>query len=794
MLLAATSLLYHTMLYILISFITLIAFRIPWFSALSINCCSHQNHQHTFGQSYFYYDAGTCSTYGTFNNSDLTFNINQPAFILQFSRAVTSHTADNIPESKTYYMAPIYSGRHFMLGHCMSHSTSCTYSSVQCFSPGHTTRYMSVTPGHTIRYTSVMPGHTTRYTSFTPGHTTRDTSVMPGHTTCYMSKSSVQRCVISARYMSVISGYMTHYMSVMHSHMTNYTSDMPEHTMTHYMSESSVQHDFKPSHATYYAPIMSGPIKCCFISHRSTYYTSYTLVQGCLIPVNKKIVFLYLYSRVSLLWFWPIFAGLGRSSITAQNRNFDIEFVGGGRCTRASYEFLKPFIISTEHLIKNPENYSYIFDGHGSFEKAMQKIKVSGEKYILCNVPLSVISDNLTTGQANEVAKEHNLHALSRKSLAEKQLAVKSHICTKFCMQSFTLFKAVNKNLKSIRQQNNTKEKKSSTHPTVGKKSRLESSRIERNHKYYTKRKVNFPPSPPSQRLMHKIISGFCDDTHPSKFEEAGCAVCGQLVVISNLIKLSDIKCSLDPLVRTGVTRLPRSSTEEPIKEIHGPVIDANCKHVCHKCITFLTKKTIPPTALANGLWVGDVPKELSDLTFVERLLVARVRSNRCIVHVLKGGWKMRANAIMFPSPIPKICNILPPPLEELDEVIAFMFTGVAQPTADDMKRTPMLARRRYISAALEWLKLNHSDYADVQISQENLKLYPEEGPPVMIDYRSSIINKHKEETSVFDMEEEEGVQDGECSFVVHGITGENYSTLSKDATKAGTGITTSHQ
>ena len=65
------------------------------------------------------------------------------------------------------------------------------------------------------------------------------------------------------------------------------------------------------------------------------------------------------------------------------------------------------------------------------------------------------------------------------------------------------------------------------------------------------------------------------------------------------------------------------------------------------------------------------------------------------------------------------------------------------------------------LSAALEWLKINHSDYADVQISQENLKLYPEEGPPVVIDYRSSIINKHKEATSVFDMEEEEGVHDG---------------------------------
>jgi uncharacterized protein DUF6570/helitron helicase-like protein/PIF1-like helicase len=193
----------------------------------------------------------------------------------------------------------------------------------------------------------------------------------------------------------------------------------------------------------------------------------------------------------------------------------------------------------------------------------------------------------------------------------------------------------------------------------------------------------------------------------------------------------------------------------------------------------------MPPMALANGLWVGNAPRELSDLTFVERLLVARVRSNRCIVHVLKGGWKMRANAIMFPSPVPKLCNILPPTIEELDEVIAFMFTGVAQPTAEDMKRTPMLARRRYISAALEWLKTNHSDYADVQISQENLKLYPEEGPPVIVDFRSSVVNKHKEATSVFDMEDEDGVHEGKCPFVVHGITGENYSTLSKDATRA---------
>ena len=462
-------------------------------------------------------------------------------------------------------------------------------------------------------------------------------------------------------------------------------------------------------------------------------------------------------------------------------------FVGGGRSARTDYEFLKPYIVSMEVELKNPDEFSYVYGGHRTFDNAMQEIRTSGEVQLVCNIPLALFANILTSAQANQVAKEHNLHALSRKSLAEKRIAVESHVCTTSCNRCVTTFKPVKKNQKSIQRQHRTKVKETKTNPKVGRKLQGKTSlaRVARNHKYFVRENVKFPPLPPSKRLMHKIINGFCNDTQPSKFEEAGCAVCGQLVAMTKLIKLTDVKCSLDPLVRIGVTRLPRNSVDDPIKEIEGPIMDANCKHVCHECVGFLEKKVMPPTALANGLWVGNVPKELSDLTFVERLLVSRVRSNRCIVHVLKGGWKMRANAIMFPTPVPKLCNILPPPVEELDEVFAFMFTGVAQPTAEDMKRTPMLARRRYISAALEWLKINHSDYTNVQISQENLKLYPEEGPPVTIDYRSSVINKHKEATSVFDMEDEDGVQEGKCSFVVHGITGENYSTLSKDATRA---------
>ena len=42
------------------------------------------------------------------------------------------------------------------------------------------------------------------------------------------------------------------------------------------------------------------------------------------------------------------------------------------------------------------------------------------------------------------------------------------------------------------------------------------------------------------------------------------------------------------------------------------------------------------------------------------------------------------------------------------------------------------------VSKALHWLKLNHVDYYDCEISEKNLASYPEDGPPVVIDYYPS--------------------------------------------------------
>jgi len=279
-------------------------------------------------------------------------------------------------------------------------------------------------------------------------------------------------------------------------------------------------------------------------------------------------------------------------------------------------------------------------------------------------------------------------------------------------------------------------------------------------------------------------VSGFCADTSPEIFEEAGCAVCGKLTPICEMEELSDVE-NVILLKVDGVTRKARCKSSDPVKELRGPILAHGCSRVCPICVESLEKKKMPTLALANGLWVGNIPDELHDLTYAEQLLIARVRHNRCIVKVSSGMSKMHANVISFSNPMPKIYNVLPPPVEEMDEVLAFIYIGPCKPTKADFKRTPLLVRCLKMSKALLWLKLNHVDYYDCEISEENLASYPEEGPPVVVDYYPSSSNKNPESTSVHDLKEEDGTTEGPCPFIVHGLTGEEFSTKTMKTIKA---------
>ncbi|KAF5336919.1 hypothetical protein D9611_002865 [Ephemerocybe angulata] len=296
-----------------------------------------------------------------------------------------------------------------------------------------------------------------------------------------------------------------------------------------------------------------------------------------------------------------------------------------------------------------------------------------------------------------------------------------------------------------------------------------------------------WPPEPLTAHAQADIVRDLCEDLVPLMFEEAGCAICGQLTLLTDLAPLDTLEVSLDPLIEVGLVRKERKKIEERIKFDKGPVLDRSCSAACLPCIACLAQGKRPVTALANGLWLGDVPKELSILTYAEQCLVARVRSNRCVVRVSCGQSKMMANAISFPCPTPKVYKLLPPRKEELDDVLAFIYTGIKPPSEDDIGRTPMLVRRKVVGAALDWLKLNHVDYSDLRIDRAALEELPEHGSPVEVTVRPMLhgTNVNVAATSVHDNTEEEGTDQGDCPFKVNGLIGGNLSTMSIEAKKA---------
>ncbi|TFK59777.1 hypothetical protein BDN72DRAFT_734502, partial [Pluteus cervinus] len=173
--------------------------------------------------------------------------------------------------------------------------------------------------------------------------------------------------------------------------------------------------------------------------------------------------------------------------------------------------------------------------------------------------------------------------------------------------------------------------------------------------------------------------------------------------------------------------------------------------------------------SMANGLWIGKVPPVLLDLTLFEKLLIARIRVNCCYIRVSSGFSKMICHAIAFEAPIPRVYNTLPPPRTDMDEVLAILFTGPAKPTEKDYARTALLIRRNNVIRALKWLKLNHLDYADIEISQSNMDGYPEDAPIVSVEYKYAETNKIRETQDLTNMDDEDGIESGPCPFAVHG-------------------------
>ncbi|KAG6874802.1 hypothetical protein C0992_006479, partial [Termitomyces sp. T32_za158] len=145
---------------------------------------------------------------------------------------------------------------------------------------------------------------------------------------------------------------------------------------------------------------------------------------------------------------------------------------------------------------------------------------------------------------------------------------------------------------------------------------------------------------------------------------------------------------------------------------------------------------------------------------------------------------KLKAHLIAFYAPTPKVYEMLPPPREDMDEVLAILFTGPSQPAPEDLKRLPLLVQRNNVKRVLEWLKLNHVGYSDIVISDFNLASYPKDRSPIEIVYRKSLEAAGTIDPSAHPNPDDTGIVKEDCPFVVHGIMGDKMLTKTTNELK----------
>jgi hypothetical protein len=178
---------------------------------------------------------------------------------------------------------------------------------------------------------------------------------------------------------------------------------------------------------------------------------------------------------------------------------------------------------------------------------------------------------------------------------------------------------------------------------------------------------------------------------------------------------------------------------------------------ICSECETALGKKKLPRLALANDMWIGDVPSELQALTIPEQLIIAR-HYPRCYVFKLyprEGGHLgseqmqrgMKGNVSLYDVNTKEVVKMLegqkmPNPAASLASVVVITFLGSKTLPKDWLKSTFRIRRKRVYEALL-WLKENNSLYEDISIDDKRLQMLPEDGIP---DEISALIRQETEE------------------------------------------------
>ena len=256
--------------------------------------------------------------------------------------------------------------------------------------------------------------------------------------------------------------------------------------------------------------------------------------------------------------------------------------------------------------------------------------------------------------------------------------------------------------------------------------------------------------SVPSADVIKDCYQQFFEATSNDTMQSMVCSVCARRmrVAISNFrdVPLNAIpnRHRLQPAHPHSNTELVQGMLLEP--STIGVPDDIPFARLCSQCWTALQSQSNHPPryALANGLWLGEVPFLLDQLTMPEHLLIARkfprvyimklfARSRRGHPDTLQQA--LKGNVSTFDLNTHKIVDmldgtLLPQRPDILPSVLSICYVGRRLPSRDSLRGT-FRVRRSVVRQALIWLKVHNSKYyGDITVDDGRLSQLPSDDIP----------------------------------------------------------------
>jgi len=153
---------------------------------------------------------------------------------------------------------------------------------------------------------------------------------------------------------------------------------------------------------------------------------------------------------------------------------------------------------------------------------------------------------------------------------------------------------------------------------------------------------------------------------------------------------------------------------------------------VCKPCIKDAKSLNNPTLPLlfsdANELDPGLVPEDLPILTGVEEIMIARVYVHLQVIRVRGQQHRYTGHVCSFSQNTPKTWKQLPRLPEELDILVVKPAAADGEEHLNRRFNKRYTVRRSAIEQWLRFLKINHPDYRDVEISSDRLERLPQNG------------------------------------------------------------------